>query len=223
MTVKRYGPPIGNPELGRESTHDLRALDAHITKWWGEPEVFHEIASDYVHIDLYIVPAASDRPYQSVITTGMSDRPMTVPDDAQDCRYAELVLALPPDWPITQEQLSDERAWWPFRHLKQTARFPHVYETFLWYGHTVANEDPPQPYAPGVPFCAAILSFPVLCPQEAWRLKVRDDKEVTFLAFLPIYDSELHFAWERGSDALFERLDDADVCELVQPSRPSVV
>lgn len=164
---RHYDNPEGDPDLGDESAHDLEILSNHISRWWGdEPEVFHEIVSEYVHIDLHIVPATTERPYHVVITSGMSDRAMTAKDGTN--YYCELLLALPPDWPIRKEDFNDERFWWPFRHLKQTARFPHVFKTCLWYGHTVSNEDPPQPFHETALYSGGILSIPTLCPKEAW-------------------------------------------------------
>ena len=41
--------------------------------------VRHEIVSELVHVDVYWVKASSERPYHVLVTSGMSDRPMTVP------------------------------------------------------------------------------------------------------------------------------------------------
>ena len=41
--------------------------------------------------------------------------------------------------------------YWPYRMLKELARLPHEFDTFLWKGHTVPNGDPPQPYGPNTP------------------------------------------------------------------------
>lgn len=225
MTEPReYGEPTGRRALDEESARDLEILGKHIDAWWGEvPEVFHEIESDYVHIDLHITPATQSRPYHSVVTTGMSDRPMMAPDGRDDCRHCELVMALPPDWPIEKGEFDDERHWWPFRQLKQTARFPHVHETWLWYSHTIANENPPEPFHSTVQFCGGILSIPMLCPKEAWKLEVREGKTVNFLAFIPLYESELRHAWESGSNSLFEKLDELEVSELIDPVRSAAV
>ena len=137
--------------------------------------------------------------------------------------YCELLLALPPDWPIRKQDFGGEGVWWPFRQLKQTARFPHVVKTLLWYGHTVSNEDPPQSFHETVPFCGGILSIPALCPKEAWSVHVRDGKQVFFFSFVPLFERELRFAWDRGSKALFEELDKISVTELIQIDRKCVV
>jgi len=77
MKPREYGEPTGEPNLGFESARDLEVLSNHIEKYWGKvPEVFHEIVSEYVHVDLHISPAIDSRPYHVVVTTGISDRPM---------------------------------------------------------------------------------------------------------------------------------------------------
>lgn len=224
MTPREYETPKGDPKLGPESARDLAILSDHIAMWWGEsPEVFHEIVSEYVHIDLHLVPASGERPYHTVITSGMSDRPMRASEDPDDLHYCELVMALPADWPIKWDDLREGHRWWPFKHLKQTARFPHVNDTFLWYGHTVANENPPARFHPEVPFVGGILSIPILCPKEGWRCRVNPKKEVYFFSFIPLLEPELQFAWKEGSGALFEKMDEAEVDEVIDPSRKSVV
>jgi hypothetical protein len=219
---QHYDSPKGDPNLGKESARDLEVLGNHICRWWGDvPEVFHELMSEYVHLDLHIAPATPSRPYHVIITTGMSDRPMIAPDGSN--HYCELLLALPSDWPIRKQDLGDERVYWPLRQLKQTARFPHVVKTCLWYGHTVANEDPPQRFHDTVPFCGGILSIPTLCPKEAWSVHVRDGKKVFFFSFVPLFERELRFAWNKGSEALFKELDRISVTELIQIDRKCVV
>jgi hypothetical protein len=218
---RRYDHPSGNPRLGPESAADLDVIGDHIEKWWGaSPEVFHEIHSEYVHLDLHIVPASPTRPYHTVVTSGMSDRPMKAPKDCEADCHCELLIALPPEWPLEKEAFDDERVWWPFRQLKESARFPHVYDTRLWYGHTLANEDPPQPYADDTEFCAGVLSLPLLCPDEARTLTIRKDKVVHFFSFIPLYLNELMFARANGSKALFAKLDGQGVTELIRKGRP---
>ena len=218
-----HSHPQGDPDPGDESTQDLPILSNHIQRWWGDvPIVFHELVSDYIHLDLHIVQATEEQPYHVVITTGMSDRPM-IPKMGGPPRYCELVMALPADWPIEEKQFVDEKFWWPFRHLKQTARFPHVSNKYIWCEHTIANEEPLEPFHDSVPFCGSILSIPMLCPEEAWSVHVRKDKEVFFFSWLPLYERELKYAHKHGSEALLEQLEVLDVTELIQVDRGCAV
>jgi hypothetical protein len=224
MTKQReYGDPSGDPNLGEEASKNIDEITDHIERYFGDGTVFHEIVSDYVHIDVHIVKPTDEKPYYTLITSGMSDRPMKIPEGGAGFEYAEIMMALPPDWKIEEDDLNDERNWWPFRQLKQTARFPHVHETWLWYAHTIANENPPEPFADGVDFCGGILSCPMLCPEEAHTLEIDDNKTIQFLTFIPLYLRELQYAWEQGSDKLFERLDEWDLDELVQVGREAVI
>ncbi len=146
---RNYDGPSGDPNLGDDSAADLTALEQHIGEWWGEGTVFHEIVSEYVHVDVHHCPPGPERPYHILVTTGMSDRAMITPEGCEDFSHCELLLALPPEWPLEQKAFENERNFWPIRHLKQTARFPHVVETWLWYSHTVGNGNELTPVAPG--------------------------------------------------------------------------
>lgn len=66
---------------------------------------------------------------------------MTVPDPEVP-RYAELVISLPPFWPLDEQSWRDERHYWPVRLLKTLGRLPHEYDTWLGVGHTIPNGDP---------------------------------------------------------------------------------
>lgn len=224
MAPLEYGEPTGDPNLGDESARDLEVLSNHIEKHWGcVAEVFHEVVSEYAHIDLHISPANDSRPYHIVVTTGMSDRPMELSEPQETQYYCELLIALPKEWPIKHETFTDEKVWWPFRQLKQAARFPHVHRTLLWYGHTITNGDPPPLYVSCLPFCGGILSFPLLSPKEAWQCRVHEQKTVHFLSFVPLHASELQYAWKNSSESLFEKMDDNQICELLDVNRPACV
>jgi hypothetical protein len=54
--------------------------------------VLHEIASHLVGIHVYVIGPTAERPYQTLITSGMSERPMTVPEGQGISPYTELML-----------------------------------------------------------------------------------------------------------------------------------
>jgi hypothetical protein len=76
----------------------MAEIERHIEKHIGEISmVFHEMIADIVHIDIHQVPPGKDRPYWTLVTSGMSDLPMKTPEGAEDFAYAELMLCLPKD------------------------------------------------------------------------------------------------------------------------------
>ena len=220
---RNYDGPSGDPNLGDDSSADLVALSQHIGEWWGDGMVFHEIVSEYVHLDVYSCPPTAERPYHLLVTTGMSDRAMPAPEGYEERQYCELLLGLPSSWPLDQASFEDERHYWPVRHLKSTAKFPHIVETWLWFGHTVGNGNELTPVAPGVPFVGFALARPWLSPEGSHRRVIRAGKEVYFFALIPLYEAELNFARESGTLALFEKLEAAGVNEIVDITRPCVI
>jgi hypothetical protein len=211
-----FEPAVGDAEL-------VEAVSDHIEACFGvEPTVFHELLSDLVHVDVHAVPPAGDRTWTTLVTTGMAEKPMSVPEGLEDARFAELVLAVPDGWRLEQEAFEDESNYWPIRLLKFLARVPHEFDTFLWYGHTVPNGDPAEPYAPNTELCCAFIAPPVLGPDQFPRLELADGRTVGFYAVVPLYADEMQFKLDKGGDALVDRLDKAGVTELIDPERPSV-
>jgi hypothetical protein len=202
----------------------IEAIDAHLVATFGEYDgtVFHELVSDLVHVDVNVVPPGPEREWTTLVTSGMAERPMTVPEEIEDYRHAELVLALPADWPLGDDAFEDERAYWPVRLLKQLARLPHEFETFLYYGHTVPNGDPPEPYAEGTALCGAMIGRPLLTPDEFEEVRLPDDRLVHIFGVFPLYADEMDLKLANGADELWERLAEAHVTELVDPDRASV-
>jgi hypothetical protein len=202
----------------------IAAISAHIERHVGPIEtVLHEIVSSHVHVDVHHVAPSAQRRYHVLVTSGMSDRAMVTPEGAAEWRHAELLVCLPADWPVNEAAFADERHYWPVRLLKTLARFPHEFGTWLGYGHSMPNGDPPEPYAPGTSLAGVMLMPPLLLGEEVHRLEMSGDKRVHFWSLLPLHADEMDLKIREGSDALLDRLDAAAVTDLVDPGRPSVV
>jgi hypothetical protein len=221
--ILRHQQRVEPEQLASIDTELIEAVSNHLARHFGpQGTVLHEIVSDLVHVDIHVVPATENRKWLTLVTSGMAERPMAVPPGAEDCRYAELLLALPSDWPTDEASLKDERYWWPFRLLKQLARFPHEYRTWLWLGHSMPNGDPAEPYAAGTGFAGCMLGPPALVPSDFWKLTA-GRREVYFFAVYPLHPAEMTHKLRRGWEALFRKLYKRGVTELLQPGRPSVV
>lgn len=231
-------PPIDEPERSEDGTaiyrHEHRsrdfelatgnevhieAISDHIEAHIGPIEmVFHEIISDLVHIDVHWVAPTDERPVHTLITSGMSDRPMVVPDECKEFELAELMVTLPADWELSQESFEDENNYWPIRLMKMLARLPHEYETWLGVGHTVPNSDPPEPYASRNKFSCALIMPPLTVPDEFHELQV-DEGVINFYSIIPLYDEETNYKLQNGLDALLDKFDEADVGEVIDIGR----
>lgn len=198
----------------------IEAIGDHIERHLGPvSSVFHEIVSDIVHIDVHIVPASAQCPHLRLVTSGMSDLSMTLPDGVEAPRHMELMVTLPGDWPIDHADFDDERNYWPVRLLKTLARLPHQYDTWLGFGHTVPNGHPAEPYAAGVGFDGAIVLPPISAPEEFGQLVIDEECTITFMAVVPLYPEEMELKLNKGTDALLDRFDARGVGDLIDIRR----
>jgi hypothetical protein len=208
------------PALGDES--NIEAIADHIEKHIGPVDkVFHELISDLVHIDIHIVAPTKERNFYTLVTSGMSDKAMNAPD--AQWQFAELMMCLPSGWPLEQNALDNEDNYWPIRWLKMMARLPHEYETWLGFGHTVPNGDPPAPFAANTEFCCMlVLPPPIYTPKEFHRLETENGKIINFYALIPLYKEEMNLKMRQGTEALFDGFDKHGVSEVVNLSRNNI-
>ena len=209
-----------------EATHgDSGLIDAigdHLETHLGKIDwVFHEVVSDLVHIDIHVSMATGERPWHALVTTGMSQKPMKTPEGMDGLAYAELLICLPSDWKLSQDDFEDERNYWPVRWLKMLARMPHEYDTWLGQNHTIPNGDPPEPFVAGTRLCCWMLNLPTLLPQEFHALAL-PDRTIRFYNLVPLYPEETKFKLDAGGDALNDLLDTAKVSDVIAVKRKSV-
>jgi hypothetical protein len=203
---------------------NLVEISQHIAAHLGESKtVFHENVSDTVHIDVHLVEPSARAPFYRLVTSGMSDLPMNVPQEMNGHEFLELMVALPSFWRIDMESFQDEKWYWPLRLLKDMALFPHKHSTWLGFGHSVPNANPPKSFSRDTHLCGVILLPSVTAPQAFLSLKISPQKRLGFLSLYPLYREELEFKLKAGTDRLGDMLFEAGVTDLIDPQRKSVV
>ncbi|MCA9024070.1 MAG: suppressor of fused domain protein [Planctomycetaceae bacterium] len=218
--VYRHRPRTVPFDLAIGDSDNIEAISNHIEQHIGPIDsVWHELVSDLVHIDIHVVKPTEDRPWITLVTSGMSDAPMNVPSEAEHLRFAELMICLPPDWPLKEEDLKDESNYWPIWMLKSLARLPHEYDTWLSYGHTIPNGDPAQPYVPSAGFSSVLLLSPILNDDTFNELVISPDKSIHFFALFPLYAEELELKLNKGTEELCSRLEKVGTSELLNVAR----
>jgi hypothetical protein len=199
------------------------AISAHVEEHIGPVhQVWHELISDLVHIDVLQVEPTDERPFWTLVTSGMSDRPMTVPPDAESYAHAELFLCLPPDWPMSRSDFQNENHYWPVRLLKSLGRLPQEYDTWLGPGHSVGNDgEELTPYAENTSFCCALVMPPLVCVSSDFHILALPDRQIRFYGVWPLHRDEAELKMEQGLDELLNRLEKSRITESVDVSRPS--
>jgi hypothetical protein len=201
----------------------IEQISDHIESYIGDIEmVFHEILSDTVHIDVHHVKPTEERPFHSLISSGMSDLPMTMPDAIQAPAYAELLMTLPKEWQIDDESFRDEKWYWPIRQLKYLARFPHKYNTWLGWGHTIPNGDPAEPFAKNTSLNGVIILPPLSTPEGFHNLFIDENKTISFFSIVPLYEDEMNLKLRKGSNFLLDKFDKFTINDIIDIKRKNV-
>jgi hypothetical protein len=107
--------------------------------------------------------------------------------------------------------------------LKQVARLPHDYGTWIGEWHSVPNGDPAEPYAAGTPFAGVVVTPMLLTPPEARVIEVDGNTRIDLFAVVPLHPAEVTLKIALGTDELISALDHGGVNELLDPARPSTV
>lgn len=208
------------PVIGDSAT--IEEIDNHLSKFFedGETTVFHEIVSDKIHVDIYFIKANNDRDYNILMTSGMSSLPMNVPEELRGLEYAEVIALLPKDWPLDQKDFENENNYWPIRQLKELARFPHLYNTWLGEGHTVSNGNPPEPMADNNSFVGVILLPSVTLPEDFLSIK-SNAKTIYIFSMIPLFQEEMDYKLKYGAEGLLSKFDKFGTREIIDINRPN--
>lgn len=180
------------------------------------PQAQIEIVPSEPRIAIHVIPADEGRKNVTLFTTGMSEHAMQVPDGTDEFRFAELFMQLPGDWPTDQKSLSNIKYAWPLQWLRSVAQYPHQNETWLGGPVTIiANEDPPQPLAPGLRFTSLL----VMADQT---FTSRDGRTIYLYRLTPLYTEERDLELKQGIGALLRAFDKFEISSVVDLNRPNV-
>lgn len=214
----------------------IEEIEDHFDKLFnvkdGEHVVFHELISDIIHLDVHIIKPSEERPFQVLFTTGMSDLPMTMPEDApedfkKDHERAEIFCILPADWKLENNMTKEEedKYYWVCSTIKGAARYPHICKTWLGSCHTLQFSEEIKPFSPCTKLCAIMFmklnhnDFGGKYGDELGGFYTKDNTRINLLCFFPIYEEEKNLKIENGAaelcDRLFgEKIDDTKQLEI---------
>jgi hypothetical protein len=209
---------------------ELEVIEAHIVKYFGDFDmVYHEIVSPDIHCDVVKILPAPGRDYVTLVTMGAGAYKMKLPKQLRKdyfIKRAEFVLTVPSDWNFDEGESENERNYWVFRALKNMARVSIWNNTWVGFGHTMSFDEYNTPFADNTKLCSVLVNMPEQFEKDdddgAFCETISKGNLVAFFQLIPIYESELMFAREQGSEALLERLGDIAV-KPIDINRKSVV
>ena len=146
---------------------------------------------------------------------------MDPPEGLEDCRFGELYLCLPPDWPLSLRMRQNDPAAWPLRLLTGLAQYPHQSGRWLWFCHTW-SEEPAEAFADDVGFTAVMLGPPISLPEGFNGVPIDPGRTVWYFSVLPLYPEELAQARRLAAHMELRWLLKSGVTDLVDVGRRNI-
>ncbi len=201
--------------------NSVEEIDNHLEDFFSSDEilVLHEIESEIIHSDIYIIKPNDKigRDYYILLTCGLSALPMSVPDKDENEEFIELVMLLPKTWILEYKKFEDENNYWPIRLLKELSKLPHKHKTWLGYGHTYG--DPSEDaYSVNNKFVGAIITESITLPEEFLTISFKG-KTIQLYSVIPLYKEELDYKMKNNTKTLMERFEKYNVDEILNINR----
>ena len=177
--------------------------------------VSHEVLPQIPHVDVYVYRRSrGDQFVYSLVTSGMSDLAMTLPRRASTDipRRVELVF-----------YCSEPREEY-INTLRWVAHFPHNSKSFLGYGHTMPNGNPPAPFWGSAELDTLFFVPPIVKKDQTLpaELQVEGDP-VHFLWVVPLTTAECNFKLKNGFGAMMNLFKEHRHPHVFDPQRKSYV
>lgn len=186
---------------------------------FGEHRVMH-VPVEEGQIPLLALDLELRSPTTILVTNGLSDYKMPVPEKYAGREYNELYFCLPNYW--EWENLEDPKFNWVFHWIQRMAKFVQENETWFGPGHTMPAGKEMKPLSPTMQQNHFMLMEPMLCEQELASITI-DGREIHFLAIVPIFKEELDYKQNKGTFKLLQKFSQTNNSELLDDFRTSVV
>lgn len=231
-TPLTYAKALGHEEIANylaqhkanlnQKLNVFEEVDRYLESHFGKHSLLVHNLSDEDHpIKINIINYIEEDPCTIIATSGMSLKPMNVPEGAEDYRYAEMLMYLPKNWPGLKEKNRGSSLYsWPVEWLLRIARFP--FENDTWTGYPTAifsNEEPPEAFARNTKLSCLLA---IANPDEYGCLQREDGTKVQFYSVYPIYTEERAYHDRYGTNALLDRFEQCGVSTVVDINRTNV-
>jgi hypothetical protein len=205
------------PQLGLvpEAASFRKTREAVYERLFGKAlRVSHELLPLVPHIDVYIFQRSSgERVTYSLVTGGMSDLEMTLPSASKGApRRTELIF-------YCTEPREEYIA-----ILRWLAHFPHSGRSFLGYGHTMPNGDPPAPFWGSTSLDTILFVPPIVKKDQALPSELSlAGQPVHFLWVVPLTTAECNYKLKNGFAAMMNLFQQNRHPHVFDPNRRSYV
>lgn len=155
-----------------------------------------------------------------LMTNGLSNYKMPVPEKMKGYEHNELYFCLPSYW--EWEDRSNPNTNWVFEWIQRLAKYVIEKEAWFGHGHTMPCGKEMKSLSPLMQQNHFFLSSPMLL-EEALAPLVMEDKTIHFLAIIPIFPDEMDYKQGKGTFKFKQKLENKGVTEMLDDFRATVL
>jgi len=206
----------------QQFTDHYNLVDKHIDNYFtdGDINVFHEIPTLDIHLDVYHIRPKNSA-FEILLTSGMSSIPMNVSEiteDSDSYKFAELMALIPKGIDFGKMYPSGSKHDWIISMVKQSAKFPHFYDTWLGVGHTIQSDEEMKPYSDDTNYCGCLLLPTMTFPKDFQTID-SPNGTINIYGLFPLYKEELEFKIEKGFNEFIKFLIKNNTKEIIDFNR----
>lgn len=161
-----------------------------------------EVPVEPGEMPLLLLDLEARTPVTVLVTNGLREYKMPVPETEAGLEYNELYFCLPTYW--EWEDRDNPQMNWIFHWIQRLAKYVQENTTWFGHGHTMPCGKEMKPLSATMKQNNFLLMNPVFLEAELAPLMV-EGKEVHFLAIVPIFESELSYKLGQGTRKFIDK------------------
>jgi len=132
------------------------------------------------------------------------------------------MILLPKEIEFGQVFPSENENDWILGMLKETARFPHHYDTWLSIGHTLQATADMEHYDEQTDYVGLVILPSVTFDEDFTEIKVGDEV-INVYSIFPLYKNEMEYKIANGYNALLDKLIEKNGKEVFDKQRGNLL
>lgn len=197
----------------------MTSFQAALANRFGEHRV-SEVPTLEGEMSLLALDLELSTPVTVIITNGLSDYQMPVPEKVAGREFNEIYFCLPSYW--EWQELENPRMNWIFPWIQRLAKYVVDKQTWFGAGHTLPCGKEMQELSETMRQNHFFLSDPILLEQQLAPIEV-DGKIIYMLAIIPIFPDEMDYKQGKGTFKFLQKLSNQGVTEKLDDFRSTIL
>ncbi len=169
-----------------------------------------------VSVPLLKLKIEGKRPVTLIMTDGLSQKKMKLPEQSNEFDQIELYWALPEYWDLSD--LSNPNTNWIFHWLNKLVR--HLLDKDVWFGH--GHTFKTQSLSPTMKQEFLMLMRPLIVDDVLSKVH-EAVQSIGFLSIVPLFKAEFDFKQQKGTSSLVTKMTEDGVSEILDDYRESLL